>query len=106
MSSHTQKDPVDKLMIAQQTNSYVTDNIKFADAKVAGLIALTGAITTLNKDLIFQAVVGIPGDCYGWMRLFFFCGIIFGLFGTFMFSLCALGPRTKEAEASLSSFPD
>ena len=91
---------------AKQTNTHATDYIKFADAKVAGLVTLTAAAAAISKVLIPEHAGGWFVDFLGWVKLAASIGVLLGLFGTFWCAIIALGSRTPKADKSLGAFPD
>lgn len=92
----------------QNTNTYITEYIKFGDAKAGSILvfltALVGAMVSLLLKLIPLAVG--HGKC---VIVVLGVGLIvyaYYLFKTVLHSLNALNPRVDNAGQSLNSFPD
>lgn len=105
MADSSNSAAADLLLAAKSTNQYITDYIKVADAKIAGYITISSAISALvlpniNRWLITQPITG-------WYQLYYFLfALAVVLFvGTLISAACALSPRVDAAK-SLVSFPD
>ena len=93
---------------AVQVNNYVTDYIKYADAKAVACITLvsmaTGVLVATSGSIIAGAK-GIGGILYV-LALLALCSLMVSTICTLWFALNALRPRVKSPNKSLHSFPD
>jgi hypothetical protein len=92
----------------EKTRSYVTDYIKFGDAKAGSIVALVGLIggvlgASAKTLLATMAGSGWPLETFGAL-----VGAAVAVSGVMClwYSVDALAPRTPSAEKSLASFPD
>lgn len=93
------------LNTARESNKYITDYIKIADAKIAGYVTISSAVSALMLPNIQRWLVSQP--ITGWYQLYFLLFLLAAIIfmGTLLFSLRALSPRVDAAD-SLVSFPD
>ena len=93
------------LQTAKDINSYVTGYIKVADAKVAGFVTVSTAISSFILPSLYRWIAEKPIN--GWYYLFWILLVTasLALVGTFICALNALSPKSNPAN-SLVSFPD
>jgi hypothetical protein len=93
------------LQSAKDINEYVTGYIKIADAKVAGFVTVTTAISGFLLPNLYRWIAEKPID--GWYYLFWTLLVVgsLALLATLLCALNALSPSSDPAE-SLVSFPD
>lgn len=100
---------MDKVEFAANTNSYITDYIKFADVKAGVLLTvsglLTGGLGKLSLSL-FDLLKSQDNCWYSVIAIVTMLCVGLGLFGTLWMSFKTLNPSLSEAENSLHSFPD
>jgi hypothetical protein len=92
---------------ARFTNAYVTDYIKFADAKAGAITAGATAgmvlVQTLSTSVLEAPALGCVARVFAYI---FAIGGGLALLLAAAFSLCSLIPRIKKSNGSLFSFPD
>lgn len=93
------------LQTAKDINNYVTGYIKVADAKVAGFVTVSTAISSFVLPNLYKWLAEAPIN--GWYYFFWLLLIIsnLALVGTLICALNALAPKANSAH-SLVSFPD
>lgn len=92
----------------ENTRVYITDYIKFADAKAGGLLTLVAAILGVLGGVAGKVIATIhSGPAPLAVVAFVSAGaIMLSGFLSIWRALEALNPRTGAARASLASFPD
>lgn len=92
---------------ARFTNAYVTDYIKFADAK-AGAITAGSSAGLAALGALANTVLSKPALECGWHVIAIICAVLGGLvlLGSVAFALMSLIPRVQASSGSLFSFPD
>ncbi len=102
---------MDKIEFAANTNSYITDYIKFADIKAGTLLTLSSVLAAgLGRFSlsIFDALKA-RDSCCCWViaiAIVIVLWVAVSLLGTLWKSLSALRPNLPTAKDSLHSFPD
>ncbi|MBY0315398.1 MAG: hypothetical protein K2Q26_07755 [Bdellovibrionales bacterium] len=93
------------MQTAKDINNYVTGYIKVADAKVAGFVAVSTAVSSFILPNLYKWLAETPIN--GWYYLFWLLLVVgsLALVGTLICALNALAPNAKPAH-SLVSFPD
>jgi hypothetical protein len=96
-----------RLELARATRSYITDYIKFGDAKAGAVlgiaVVIAGAVGALLKDSM-ESIEGANLVLKGWM-IVSSAAALWSSAGIAWHCLAALAPKTKPV-ASLASFPD
>jgi hypothetical protein len=98
----------DSAAFAAQVNHYITDYIKFADAKAGGILAVVSIVGTavgVSADEILAVAhsLHIAAFAIGFVA----CGTAaVAVLLTLLQCVSALAPRIQQAPFSLSSFPD
>lgn len=97
----------EQISYAEKVNAYLTDYIKFGDAKAGALLTLIGLLGTVigvTADNVLPRAANEPR----WLAAILIAGacLVLGTVLTAWFSLNALSPSTPKANWSLNSFPD
>jgi hypothetical protein len=92
----------------KDTRDYITDYIKFADAKAGAVLALGSGIAAVIGSAVDRSVVPLRHTPIAIQVLVALVGILFVVTTVMVVweSIHAVIPRTTSAQQSLASFPD
>lgn len=97
-----------RLPFSESTRAYLSDYIKYGDAKAGAILSLTLAITGALGIAVEKS--GVIGHAtHPTVRLLAACILVVTAYSTVMIvvhTIRALDPRTESAAKSLASFPD
>jgi hypothetical protein len=99
---------MDQCEYASKTNSYLTEYIKFADAKAGAilvLVALVGGVVSVASKSLFSTVSDMGVAMIALATLLALV-IAYAVTMTLVHTISALSPKTSDAQGSLNSFPD
>lgn len=98
---------MEKSEYCEKINSYITDYIKFGDAKAGSILAFTSAIggSLISQVDKYYVKAHTISACFSSMLLLSFILCLFFCLLVAWHCLRSLSPRTSTAE-SLNSFPD
>jgi hypothetical protein len=105
MSDKTDTNPS---KFSEQTNTYLTEYVKFADAKAGGIMTVTsaiGAVVAATSERVFAAARNVA-PWVNTLGILVAALLAVAVVATLWFTIEALSPKTPAAGASLHSFPD
>jgi len=99
---------MDTAEFGEKTRAYVTEYIKFADAKAGAIVALVGLVGGALGVSAKPMLGAIASSHWSFGVLAVSLGVIAAVSGVMCLwhALDALSPRAPQAQRSLASFPD